>query len=273
MITELLNANRIMDAHLVAKNEYIRNDKDEKAFDTYFGLCLKVAEYPIELEKRKFFVSEADEAFSYYSERVVMDEDMLNKILAYKERLIQISSQIVSFENDQMSAYVSKAKESNDQILTALASTKMKLHAARNQAEFDKLLLDLANHEKALQKDFFTKEQQALYDTMTKEFSSLISSKMEHLAYSANLEYNRKAVDDFKKAFTLFKSDEGKYTGSDTNLFNLASKHLFAYDAGKLFNETLIYYSHVYSYIFSKLSDDGKYTLTKYSIDAEKILQ
>ena len=154
MITELLNANRIMDAHLVAKNEYVRNDKDEKAFDTYFGLCLKIAEYPIELEKRKFFVSEADEVFSYYSEHVVMDEEMLNKILAYKERLIQVSSQIVSFENEQRSACVSKAKESNDETLTVLASTKIKLHAARDQAEFDKLLLDLADHEKTLQKDF-----------------------------------------------------------------------------------------------------------------------
>ena len=91
MISGLLEANRIMDAHLVAKNEYVRNDKDEKAFDTYFGLCLKIAEYPIEIEKRKFFASEADEAFSYYSEHIVIDENTLEKLLAYKERLIQVS--------------------------------------------------------------------------------------------------------------------------------------------------------------------------------------
>ena len=273
MITELLNANRIMDAHLVAKNEYIRNNTSEKAFEEYFELCIKVAQYPIEIETRKFFVSEADQALSYYSEHVVIDEYRLNRILSYKEKLFEVTSQISSFEDGQRTAYVSTVKEINDQILTALASIKGKLHTAKDQTEFDKLLLDLANKEKSLIKDLFNEDQQALYDVMTKEFSSLISSKMEQLAYSANVDYNRKAAADFQKAFTIFKSDEARYTGSDTSLYNLVSKHLFTYDAGKLFNETLIYYNHVYSYIFSKLNDDGKYTLTKYSIDAEKIIK
>lgn len=273
MITELINANRIMDAHTVAKNEYVRNNANEKVFDDYFGLCLKIAQYPIEIETRKFFVSEADQALSYYSEHVVMEEDTLKRILSYKEKLFEVTDQIRSFENEQRTAYVSKVKESNDQVLSVLASIKGKLHTAKDQTDFDKLLLDLASQEKVLLKDFFDEDQQALYDLMTKEFTSLISAKMEQLAYNANVEYNRKAVADFRKAFTLFKSDEGKYTASDTSLFNLVSKYLFAYDAGKLFNETLIYYNHVYSYIFSKMNDDGKYTLTKYSIDAEKIIQ
>lgn len=273
MITELINENRIMDAHIVAKNEFVRNNTNEKAFDDYFGLCLKIAQYPIEIETRKFFVSEADQAFLYYSEHVVMDEDMLKKILSYKEKLFEVTDQIRTFENKQRTVYVSKVKESNDRILTVLASIKGKLHAASDQTEFDKLLLDLASQEKDLLKDYFDKDQQVLYDVMTKEFSSLISAKMEQLAYSENIEYNQRAVADFQKTFALFKSNETKYTSSDTNLFNLVSNHLFSYDARKLFNETLIYYNHVYSYIFSKLNDDGKYTLTKYSIDAEKIVQ
>lgn len=273
MITDLIDANRIMDAHIVAKNEYVRNNASEKAFDDYFGLCLKIAQYPIEIETRKFFVSEADQAFSYYSEHVAMDEDTLSRILSYKEKLLEVINQIRSFENEQRMAYVSKVKERNDQVLTTLASIKGKLHTAKDQTEFDRLLFDLASQEKVLLKDYFDEGQQDLYDVMTKEFSSLISFKMEKLAYSANVDYNQKAVADFRKAFNLFKADEAKYTSSDISLFNLVSKNLFAYDAGKLFNETLIYYNHIYSYIFSKLNDDGKYTLTKYSIDAEKIVQ
>lgn len=46
---------------------------------------------------------------------------------------------------------------------------------------------------------------------------------------------------------------------------------LFSYDASKLFNETLIYYNHVYSFIFNKLDDNGKFRLTQISIDSEKI--
>lgn len=43
-----------------------------------------------------------------------------------------------------------------------------------------------------------------------------------------------------------------------------------SYDAGRLFNETLIFYNHVYSYIFNKLDDNGKLELTKYSIECER---
>lgn len=273
MIAELINKDRIMDAYIVAKNEFVRNNASEKAFYDYFELCLKIARDAIETETKKFFVSEADQALSYYSEHVVMDEDALNRILSYKNKVLEVTNQIRLFEDKQRTAYIRKVKQSNGQVLNVITSIKGKLHNARDQTEFDKILIDLANQEKILSKDFFDNDQQTLYDVLTKDFSSLISSKMEQLAYNANVEYNRKAVADFRKAFTLFKSDEAKYTSSDTSLFNLVSKHLFIYDAGKLFNETLIYYNHVYSYIFSKLNDDGKYTLTKYSIDAEKIIQ
>ena len=50
----------------------------------------------------------------------------------------------------------------------------------------------------------------------------------------------------------------------------LVSSTLFAFDAGRLFNETLIYYNHVYSFIFGKLDDDGKLALTRYSIECER---
>lgn len=55
-----------------------------------------------------------------------------------------------------------------------------------------------------------------------------------------------------------------------SQLLGLVSTTLFAYDAGRLFNETLIFYNHVYSYIFNKLDDNGKLELTKYSIECER---
>lgn len=50
----------------------------------------------------------------------------------------------------------------------------------------------------------------------------------------------------------------------------LAAIAFTGYDAGRLFNETLIFYNHVYSYIFNKLDDNGKLELTKYSIECER---
>ena len=95
---------------------------------------------------------------------------------------------------------------------------------------------------------------------------------MRELEYKKNVAYNKQAADSFAKAFNQFRNNESKYK-NQTQLFSLVSTTLFAYDASRLFNETLIYYNHVYSYIFSKLDDDGKLALTRFSIECERKLR
>ena len=38
----------------------------------------------------------------------------------------------------------------------------------------------------------------------------------------------------------------------------------------KFSNETLVYYNHVYNYILGQLSDEEKFTLTKYAVMSER---
>ena len=92
---------------------------------------------------------------------------------------------------------------------------------------------------------------------------------MREFEYLKNVDYNKKAVVAFESAFKKFRNDEATYK-NHSQLFSLASSTLFAFDAAKLFNETLIYYNHVYSYIFSKLDEDGKLALTRFSIECER---
>lgn len=42
------------------------------------------------------------------------------------------------------------------------------------------------------------------------------------------------------------------------------------FDASRLYNETLVYYNHVYNYILNELSDEEKFTLTKYAVMCER---
>ena len=42
------------------------------------------------------------------------------------------------------------------------------------------------------------------------------------------------------------------------------------FDASRLYNETLVYYNHVYNYILGQLSDEEKFTLTKYAVMSER---
>ena len=110
------------------------------------------------------------------------------------------------------------------------------------------------------------------YDQLNKSCTDTISAKMRQLEYKDNIDYNKKAVNAYNSAFTSFKNNESRYKDK-SQLFGLVSTTLFAYDAGRLFNETLIFYNHVYSYIFSKLDDNGKLELTRYSIECERKLR
>jgi hypothetical protein len=271
MFEKLVKENRIWDAHIVAKNAYNRNLSDRNTFERYFDFCLKIAQYPIEIENRTFFLREGETALTFFSENAEMNEYVFDYITSCRKKIVLAAEHIQDVDNKQRNEYLNTIQKNNGIILTKLALLKGKVFSAKTQKEFDTLLVEIEQKESGIAKDKLTDEQQRLYNNLTKEFSTTVSLKMEEFARQENRTYNKKASDDFKEALNKFKADEDKYISSDNSLFALVNKRLFAYDAAKLFNETLIYYNHVYSYIFGRLNDDGKYRLTQYSIDAEKI--
>ena len=68
----------------------------------------------------------------------------------------------------------------------------------------------------------------------------------------------------YEKVFNMFKNNEVADSHKEV------IKGLFSFDASRLYNETLVYYNHVYNYILNKLSDEDKFALTKYAILSEK---
>ena len=45
----------------------------------------------------------------------------------------------------------------------------------------------------------------------------------------------------------------------------------FAFDSSKLFNESLVFYNHVYSIVFQESSDAMKYRLTEWALNTIKL--
>ena len=115
-----------------------------------------------------------------------------------------------------------------------------------------------------VQKEFLTIEQQREYEKLTQKCAEIVAEKTAHFERAKNLDYNNRAVEAYEQAFNFFKSGKG----FDAHLDII--KNLFAFDAARLFNETVIYYNHVYSYIFSKLSDEEKLAFTKVAINCSK---
>lgn len=265
-----LKDNSIWDAQIVGKNLFCQNPGNEVCFNDYFSFCITVAKWPVEIETRTFFANEAELALNVFSEKCNIDESILKKIQDARNELVEVSKNINEYIQAQTEEQEKSAVEENNKVLADLSKLKSEMLFIKEQAQFDDILTRMSDLEESLDKTILDKQQTVLYNTLTRDFSALVSNKMAELEHNKDIQYNKKAADSFKKAFELFKANEDKYKKSDSELYGLVAKYLFAYNAKRLFNECLVYYNHVYSYIFNKLDDEGKFRFTKFSFDTPK---
>lgn len=266
------NDGKITEALLVGSNLFNRNSGDEEIFSAYFEYLCTLAETLPSLADRINFAEQASVALAFYSENAELTSESVDVLSGQQQRIYVILSEIESTKAKRVAAERAEIEAHNSECLKKLYSLKDEMNRATTQDEFDKILVKIRETDTTMDKDEFTDEQSSIYESLTRAHTELISEKMHQLEHIKNIAYNKQAADAFASAFDRFRKDENKYR-NQSQLFLLASTTLFAFDASRLFNETLIYYNHVYSYIFSKLDDDGKLALTRYSIECERKLR
>ena len=266
------NAGKIKEALMVGRNAFNRNPASTEVFNAYYSYLCTLAETLPSYTDRKSFADQANVALAFYTENTMLTEASVAEIAECQSRLDAIYTEISGVQKAKADKEQKDIEYHNDECLKKLYTLKDKLQASSTQEEFDSILIQVGQTDGVIFKDRLTQNQSDTYDALTKESTDLISEKMRELEYKKHVAYNKQAADSFAKAFSQFRNNESKYK-NQTQLFSLVSTTLFAYDASRLFNETLIYYNHVYSYIFSKLDDDGKLALTRFSIECERKLR
>jgi hypothetical protein len=272
LFNKFKSENQVSKAVLVGRNLFNKNPADSTIFTAYFEHLCELAELLTLLTERKDLAGQAGTALAFYSENAELTEDIVAGIISCEQRIASIYEEIARAEQAKAEEAFARIKANNADCLRQLYSLKDSLYGSATEETFNAVLAKLGEVDARIDKDALTQDQSGTYDTFTKEYTTLISDKMREFEYKKNIKYNKQAVEAFAAAFKKFREDESKYK-NQTQLFSLVSSTLFAYDASRLFNETLIYYNHVYSYIFSKLDDDGKLALTRYSIECERKLR
>lgn len=269
MFNEYKDAGKIQEALLIGRNMVNKAPGDSEYVNAYLDFLLMLAEKLPRTDERKSFADQANLVLSFYEENADLTDDIINDIHVYHNRLGAVVTDIAQLEQEEYEKQKRAIEATNTTQIKKLYTIKQKLENAKTHAEFDKLLQEISAVDAEIDHDNLTSEQKTHYDQLNKSCTDTISAKMRQLEYKDNIDYNKKAVNAYNSAFTSFKNNESRYKDK-SQLFSLVSTTLFAYDAGRLFNETLIFYNHVYSYIFNKLDDNGKLELTKYSIECER---
>ena len=269
-VQRLKDEGNFVDAYLVAKNILSKDMGNVALFHDYINLALEIAMYDIVFDERKQYVADATSAIALFSETAELNDDILSIIKDAKSRISQVYQEIVSAEKTYFDKQAAEIQKKNTDLLSELGNIYTQIQAAESQDAFDQLLTKVANTEEQLQKESFSSIQEETYATLTKKYSQAISSKMEELNRKSLLGYNKRAVKCFNEVFMAFKADPSKYK-DESNLKALVTSKIFAFDTSKLFNESLVFYNHIYSVVFQEASDSMKYKLTEWALNTAKL--
>ena len=270
LFNEYKNTGRITEALMIGRNMVNKSPDNLEYIDTYTDLLFSLAEKLPSINERKIFIDQLNVAITFFEENTKLTKDIINRIMLYREHLNKIILEIERLENKKIKEELAEIEIKNTKNIEELYKIRENFKSIKTQEEFDIILEKIATIDLNINHDYMTSEQKKHYNQLNKECTENISAKIHELEYIKNIEYNKNAVNAYNIAFQKIKIDETKYK-NQTQLFQLVSSTLFAYEASRLFNETLIFYSHVYSFIFGKLDDEGKFLLTKYSIEWQKM--
>ena len=236
LLKKYISQNDISNALLVGQNLFNKNKGNKQVFSMYFNLLLNAASSNYNSSDK--FIEQAVAVLTLYSENAEINEDEVSYIRSCEDNLNVVVSDI-------------KKKYAS-------------LSEAKIKKEFDSILKEIYEIDGRFDKGNLVSRQRNEYEELTTKCQLIVDSKLKEFDRLANIEYNKRAVASYEKIFNLFK--DTKHASYKPNEI----LELFQYDSSRLFNETLIYYNHVYNFILSKLNDEEKLTMTKLAIVAEK---
>lgn len=288
---------------LKLKNCFYRHPKCRSAFSKLFLFCVnKAQDLGADIEEMQNLATDAELALQVYSEKAWLWEKDVALIEQYRQSLNNLYKQIDSlslmkqkeYEREQQKILEEEAKEremkqreyelqqqkvleeenkerecKNELILKRIGELKQRVMLVKNFEELNKCITELEELETALDKESFTPKQSELYRSLSSAYTEITSEKMQKFQREADVKYNEEVAKICKKSFDEFKENTKKYKKVDNN-FRIAFRDFYLIDSSRLFVDTQMLYSHVYSYIFSKLSDDEKFNLVSFALNIKK---
>ena len=262
LFKKYIYADEITNALLVGQNIFLKNKGNQEIFALYFDLLLYVADKnPKSAEK---YLEQAVNILSLFSENVDIDESQIQYVRECEAKLNSSVRKMEEYKEREHVTELKKIIENNDSILSLLKVIIKKLNSETERTNFDSLLAEMSARDLELDNTHFVERQRNEYEQLTKQAQQIIDFKLKEFERLANVKYNQEALASYEKIFKIFKDPANNGYHANQIL------ELFMYDASRLFNETLVYYNHVYSYVLSKLSDEEKLSITKLAIIAEK---
>ena len=193
-----------------------------------------------------------------------MDENVIAFLIDKEEELDQAFERLNQRQEEHNREAVRQEVTYHNDALALLEQLLHKIEKCESQVDFNSYVNNLGKIDQSIHRDRLSSRQENKYLELTERSSHIVSEKIAYFEKIKNREYNIRALEAYEKVFRMFKNGQVIDDHKET------IKALFMFDASKLYNETLVYYNHVYNYILSQLGDEDKFTITKYAVICEK---
>ena len=263
LFNNCIKEGRIFEALILGQN--IVNRKCEiVSTGKYIDFLLALSENASALSQKLAYLNRADSILDYFSENADLTESALDFIKGHKERIESRRSMISEQIQEKERVLMEKDIQFNTEAIGLISKLSDKLLTVSDEATMNKILEQIRQLDGKIKSDLLTAEQLNEYELLTKKCADAVTTKSKEFDSIKNADYNLRAVEAYERAFRMFKNADESIDISKT------ITELFSFDASRLSAETLLYYNHVYSYIFSKLDDKEKFAFTKAAIIYQK---
>ena len=265
LFEKYLSSGMFYEALMIGQNLFNKNNSNKEIFEKYFNLLISfAADSEKTIDERNAFLSQAVTVLDFFCENVELNENIIEYISNKRYELNNASDNIKAKEYELQKNFLKKKIEYHDNTLAIIEKLILKLESVEKTTEFEKVINQIGKVDTTFEKEYLTERQQERYTVLTKKCSEIVDKKTHEFEHNKNVDYNLKAIEAYEKIFVLFKDNIIPDDHMDI------IKGLFAFDTSKLFNETLVYYNYVYSYVLNKIDDNGKFLLTRCAIISEK---
>lgn len=254
---------KIYEALLVGQNLAYKNcNKDN--FEAYWNLLIKLANETEDFIMASKYLDQANAVLAFFAENVTISQEYVDYLIEKRHEFDQTNLKLTEKLKCKEEEIINSKVKYNDDSLALIEKLAESLLSVSSESEFEKKIEQIRQIDINIEKDYLTQDQKNKYEKLTTKCSQYVAKKTSEFEHIKNIEYNNAAVEAYERAYNFIKTGNGFDAHQDI------IKNVFSFDASRLFSETIIYYNHVYSYIFGKLSDEEKLMFTKVAINLQK---
>lgn len=253
----------IRKALVIGQNLFTQNPGDIEVFGAYYSVLWSMVTMSTDYDEKQRYFQLLSSVLANFSETAQLDDSVISYIISKEDSLSLLYEEIQKCGEEVQRSALKRRILKNDDALNQIEEVVIRVETATDKTEFDKLLIQLQQLDAEIDKEYLSDRQKSRYELSTQKCSQIVNNKIRKFEREKNVSYNLQALEAYERVYKYFK--ENKVSENHKTIIS----GLFGYDPSRLFNETLTYYNHVYSYVLSKLNDDEKFILTKAAIRTE----